>query len=461
MTTERRTITLDELRTEQDDDGNRYLVGHAAVFDRLSKPFRGVGGHLIRERIAPGAFARAIKDGHDVRCTFNHDRMVVLGRTKSGTLTIEEDRTGLRFRCNLPDTQLVRDMVLGPIDRGDVDECSFGFIVNTGGESWEEGDGYDVRVLTDLDLFDVGPCTFPQYAGTDVALRSHEAFRTPADDQVEERGLSRMGDVLMISARGARQLEDLDEDDPGDSPEALKTGGLAVVQVRGPTSKMGGWFGVSTVMLRDTLQQLEADDAVSGVLLVVDSPGGQAAGNDEVGQAVAALNRAKPVHVFGEDTVASAAVWYTTQAERITLNRMGEMGSIGTYAVVADLSEMAKREGIKVHVVSSGDMKGQGVPGTKISNAFLKELQAVVDRLTDAFVGAVAEGRGMEEAAVRKLATGAMFPADEAVSLGLADAVGTQADAMAGLQAAVSRRAGDADQRARDKQKLAEMDDLE
>jgi hypothetical protein len=58
------------------------------------------------------------------------------------------------------------------IARGDVDGCSFAFKVPPGGDSWQDGLTCPVRTVSDLDLFDCGPVTYPAYPATSVAARN-------------------------------------------------------------------------------------------------------------------------------------------------------------------------------------------------------------------------------------------------------------------------------------------------
>lgn len=185
---EERRIVIGELRAVMDGDKPTKICGHAAKFDSLSEDLGG-----FRERIAPGAFAKTIQSG-DVRALWNHDANIVLGRNKSGTLRMSEDSAGLYYECDAPDTQLVRDMVMSPIARGDVNQCSFGF--RTIEDKWAKVDGEWLRTLLEVELFDVSPVTYPAYASTDVAVRSLAQVRQEQDDG----GLYRMG--LM-----ARRLE--------------------------------------------------------------------------------------------------------------------------------------------------------------------------------------------------------------------------------------------------------------
>lgn len=170
---ETRSLKIRELRATKAEDGKQYLEGRAASYNVLSESF----GYW-RERIVPGAFKRAVNDKQDVRHLINHDPTLVLGRTESGTLELAEDDQGLTFRTCLPNTDYAANLV-ELVTRGDVNECSFGFIaVNT---AWVEEPDADnpketmyVRELRDLDLFDISTVTFAAYPGTntDVQTRS-------------------------------------------------------------------------------------------------------------------------------------------------------------------------------------------------------------------------------------------------------------------------------------------------
>ena len=168
-----RSIKVVELRSAKDGEKTK-ISGYAAVFN---SPSEDLGGFI--EVIKPGAFSRALREKQDVVCVFNHDTDALMGRTRSGTLTLKEDTKGLFFECTLPDTQAARDMA-SLIDRGDVYGCSFRFrpnYANPDCQRWLFTDQQDVRELLDVDLFDVGPVTEPAYEATDVALRSRDEAR--------------------------------------------------------------------------------------------------------------------------------------------------------------------------------------------------------------------------------------------------------------------------------------------
>jgi len=179
-----------ELRAGETDDSPQVLVGYAALYDELSEDLGG-----FRERIAPGAFAKSL--GGDVRALFNHDPNLIIGRTKSKTLTLSEDQRGLRAEITLPNTSAARDL-LESVQVGNVDQMSFGF--RTRSDSWDEVDGKIVRTLLEVELFDVSPVTFPAYPQTEIAKRSMDAWnldRSPDVPDYSDEG--RKLDLLGLS----------------------------------------------------------------------------------------------------------------------------------------------------------------------------------------------------------------------------------------------------------------------
>lgn len=151
------------------DNQPRAMVGHAAVFGEPTD----IGG-WFREVIEPGAFTSSIKDD-DIRALWNHNPDHVLGRNTAGTLVLAEDAQGLRTTITPPDTQVARDLAVS-IERGDINQMSFAFEVLA--EEWIKGEdrNLDLRKITKVRLYDVSPVTFPAYEGTDIALRSHDAW---------------------------------------------------------------------------------------------------------------------------------------------------------------------------------------------------------------------------------------------------------------------------------------------
>ena len=163
--------TLD-FRMEADADG-RTFSGYAAVFDSESEDLGG-----FRETIAPGAFAKTLRERKDDQKMFvNHDQGRLLATRKGGNLHMEEDGYGLHVTAELPDTQDGRDIAVLTA-RGDIHAMSFGFIP----KETEQLDGGKRIVQRQVKLLEVSPVTaWPAYRATSASVR-HLAELVEADE---------------------------------------------------------------------------------------------------------------------------------------------------------------------------------------------------------------------------------------------------------------------------------------
>jgi uncharacterized protein len=140
------------------------LVGYAAPFNSLSHDLGG-----FRERILFGAFADSVKR-RDVLGLFSHNYDSPLARTKNGSLQLVEDRHGLKFSMQLPDTTLARD-VAALVEARTLVSMSFGFTVPTDGDDWHREDGQTIRTLLKVKLFEISIVAEPAYEQTSVSLK--------------------------------------------------------------------------------------------------------------------------------------------------------------------------------------------------------------------------------------------------------------------------------------------------
>ena len=177
ITPERRYLAFDDSKLEYRGEGEQkraYIVGHAAVFNSLSE---NLGG--FRELIHRDAFNEVLND--DVRCLFNHDSNLILGRSPK-TLKIDVDEKGLRYELELPDTTAGRDLKIS-LERGDVTQSSFGFRVEDD-EVNEDDEGRWTRTIKKVSrLYDVSPVVYPAYPEATVAKRSLEAIIEARDTE--------------------------------------------------------------------------------------------------------------------------------------------------------------------------------------------------------------------------------------------------------------------------------------
>ena len=154
-----------EFKT-RNDNGNLAIEGYFAVFDSVYQIAPDMS-----ESIAHGAFDNTISD--DIRALINHDTTLVLGRTKAGTLQLRTDSHGLWGHIDINPNDSDAMNLYNRVQRGDVDQCSFGFdIINEETEFREDGSIH--WTIKEVKLYEVSPCTFPAYSETSISARAAE-----------------------------------------------------------------------------------------------------------------------------------------------------------------------------------------------------------------------------------------------------------------------------------------------
>jgi len=213
------------------------------------------------------------------------------------------------------------------------------------------------------------------------------------------------------------------------------SGKTAIISLEGGLMKAWSKYGgTSTTWARAAIRHASANKKIDNIMLYVDSPGGTSAGTAELGDDI--RKSKKPVHAYIDDLGASAAYWAASQADHISMNRTGLSGSIGTYMSVDDTSGAAEMEGIKVHVISTGDYKGMGAEGAEITEEQLAHLQGIVNSHFSHFESAVRGGRKMLKVQFDRVRDGRVFDAKESIKLGLVDSITSFDAALLRLQRA-------------------------
>ena len=166
------------------------------------------------------------------------------------------------------------------------------------------------------------------------------------------------------------------------------------------------------------------DPSIEGIVLDIDSPGGEAGGVFELGERIRAADAIKPVWAVAADSAFSAAYAIGCSASRLLVSRTGGVGSIGVIAMHVDQTARDAQQGYRYTPITAGDHKNDFSPHEKLGPEAHARLQAEVDRLYAMFVDHVAAMRRLDADAVRATEAGIYFGAD-AVTSGLADAVGS------------------------------------
>jgi signal peptide peptidase SppA len=211
------------------------------------------------------------------------------------------------------------------------------------------------------------------------------------------------------------------------APYAVMGNGIAVVSIEGtlvqktgnldPDSGMQGYDGV-----RGKMEMALADSKVNGILLNIDSPGGEVSGAFDMADFVRTANAQKPVWSYAGDTMASAAYLIGSQASKVFASQTASVGSIGVLVAHADRSGQLDKQGVKITLIHSGKHKVDGNPYGALPDGVKAGIQGEIDAVRDKFAGTAAAGR--KKSKEDMLATEArVYSASAAQQVGLVDGV--------------------------------------
>lgn len=212
-------------------------------------------------------------------------------------------------------------------------------------------------------------------------------------------------------------------------PLAASPEGIAVIPIHGSLVKrslgMEAASGLTSYgEIATMLDAALADPQVSGILLDIDSPGGEASGSFELARRVREVAAQKPVWAVANDAAYSAAYAIAASARRLFVTETGGVGSIGVIALHVDQSVKDAKDGYHFTAITAGAHKNDYSPHEPLSDAAKTELQDEVDRLYAIFTEHVAAMRGLDLDSVRATEAGLFFGTN-AVTQGLADGVQT------------------------------------
>lgn len=226
------------------------------------------------------------------------------------------------------------------------------------------------------------------------------------------------------------------------SPRGDRVGVLYAQGEINGTDKTEGAIG-SKGFIKE-IRKLREDDKIKAVVLRVNSPGGSALASEEIWRELYLLKQEKPLVVSMGDYAASGGYYISCVADEIMANATTLTGSIGVYGVIFS-AEKLMRETLRVNseVVRTHGHADMGSPDRLLTEEEKAIVQRSVESVYDVFTRRVADGRGMTQAAVDSIGQGRVWSGEDALEIGLVDALG-------GLQDAIARAA-----------ELAELDEYQ
>jgi signal peptide peptidase SppA len=242
-------------------------------------------------------------------------------------------------------------------------------------------------------------------------------------------------------------LEPIDAEGEPAPQTSITVEKIAVVSVIGTLVSRSGYLDAASGLLSygdigDSIASAMADPTVRGVILDVDSSGGEVGGLFDLADRIRATNATgdKPLWAVANESALSAAYAIASAADRIYVTRTAEVGSIGVVAVHVDESGADAKAGLAWTFVFAGERKVDANAHEPLSERARGLIQADVDRLYAEFCAVVAANRGISSEAARST-NAAIYRGELAVRAGLADRVGT-------LDLAIADMAGELEQMA-------------
>lgn len=221
--------------------------------------------------------------------------------------------------------------------------------------------------------------------------------------------------------------------------------GILQVPIKGVLLNNFGYqffdFATGYQYVQKAIERGTSDDKVKGIALIIDSPGGEVAGNFDLVDYIYEARGKKQIRGIAAESAYSAAYSIISATSNITVARTGGVGSIGVVTAHLDISEAMSQNGYKLTWIFSGKHKVDGNMYEPLKPEVKKRIQGRIDELRGVFAATVARNLGMDEEAV--LATEALtFTASEAVSNGLAHEIGSVDQAMAAFAVDLEKKPG-------------------
>ena len=196
--------------------------------------------------------------------------------------------------------------------------------------------------------------------------------------------------------------------------------------------------GASTYNHRSFLDKLDMaakDKNIKGVILRINSPGGGVLESAEVYDKIYEVKAAgKPVYVSMGSMAASGGYYISAPADKIFASNETLTGSLGVIMQGYNYEKLAEKYEVQFETIKSGPYKDIMSPTREMTADERKILQTMVDNMYNEFVRVIADGRGMSEKEVRKLADGRIYDGRQAKQLQLVDEIGRLDDVVASMK---------------------------
>ena len=197
-----------------------------------------------------------------------------------------------------------------------------------------------------------------------------------------------------------------------------------------------------TERLIHQIEHAAKDDSVKGVLLVIDSPGGLVTDSHQIYHRLQKLNQVKPINVQMKRMAASGGYYIAMGAgpkAKIFAEPTTWTGSIGVILPRYDFSKLADTYGVVSDPLKTGPFKDALNPFRPMTDDERKLWSGIIDQSFQKFITVIDDNRDeLDREAVKTLATGQIYTADDAKQNKLIDEIGFEEDSLESLRERVN-----------------------
>ncbi|MFF2285921.1 signal peptide peptidase SppA [Peribacillus butanolivorans] len=191
----------------------------------------------------------------------------------------------------------------------------------------------------------------------------------------------------------------------------------------------------------DKLKMAEENDDIKGIILRVNSPGGGVVESAEIHDKILDIKKVKkPVYVSMGSMAASGGYYISAPADKIYASPETMTGSLGVIMHGYNYEKLAKKYGVEFETIKSGPHKDIMSPSREMTDEEREILQNMIDNSYDQFVKIIADGRGMTEKEVRKIADGRIYDGRQAKENHLIDDFGHLDDVIAAMKTDIGKK---------------------
>lgn len=260
------------------------------------------------------------------------------------------------------------------------------------------------------------------WLGNETSLRNHLSI----EQKIQDTPTAELQDMAI------RAMTEADHDvEFGEfSYMVSRADNVAIVTISGSLTTTNRSYNqyigmVSYDEIRNAVFAALDTDGIDGIVLNMDTPGGQASGISELSDFLSEVDESiKPIYTYTGTAMASGGYWLGSLGREIYAAKLATVGSIGVITVHTSLAEMYKKSGVEVTVLRAGEFKALGSPYEKLDDKAREQIQSQMNTIYDVFLTTVADNRGTSVNSLKETAAeGRVFIGADSVTVGLVDQI--------------------------------------